>query len=118
MFESLRQVIGVFRYLHQPELLGILRSNLRNLQDAADEIGRNVPQLQYAGPVWREFIPDWYRHVARLTRVWLSDRLIDIAARYTREIAAGTAPPNAAQMQRMIRELFDQLNFIKSPLDP
>lgn len=118
MFESLRQVIGVFRYLHNPELFGILQSNIRNLQEAADIIGRHVPQLQYAGNVFQEFVPDWYRYAADLTRTWLSDRLIDIAARYTTEIAAGTAPPNAAQMQRMVRELYDQLHYIKSPFDP
>jgi hypothetical protein len=116
LFDNLRQVIGVFTYMNHPQARPIIRQNVQDLQAAADEISLRVQRLANVGDIHREFSVFWYEHVATLTRSWLSDRLNDIAARYTQEENAGTAPPNAAQVKQMLDALFGELNQVKSPL--
>jgi hypothetical protein len=108
----------VFRYLQTPEASEVLQYNIGELQTAADLIARNFEPFQNTGTIFTEFYPAWYRHAADTARNWLSDRLNDITNRYTQEIDAGTAPPNAEQIQQMVQQLRDQMHFIKSPFDP
>ncbi|KAI1733454.1 hypothetical protein F4680DRAFT_454935 [Xylaria scruposa] len=115
LFEALRQVIGVFRYINDPDILPIVRMNINNMQSAADRIAATVPQLPSIGRMFAEFYPAWYQQAARTSRAWVSDRINDIIARYTRAIMSGNAPTNAMQVQMMINELFDDLQYMVSP---
>lgn len=115
LFEALGQVIGVFRYINDPVILPIVRTNINNMQDAADRIAATVPQLPYLGRMFAEFYPAWYQEAARTSRAWMSDRINDIIARYTRAIMSGNAPANAMQVQMLVNELFDDLQYMVSP---
>ncbi|RYP85137.1 hypothetical protein DL769_001041 [Monosporascus sp. CRB-8-3] len=115
LFENLRMVIGVFNYINHPQALPVLRANIRELENAADEISASVGALRNVGPIFREFYPIWYREAATLAQTWVSDRLNDIIGRFTGEIMMGTAPPNARGVREMVHNLFNDLGNITSP---
>ncbi|KAI8951129.1 hypothetical protein F4801DRAFT_546511 [Xylaria longipes] len=115
LFESLRQVIGVFRYINDFEIRPVLGGNIDNMQAAANQISATIPRLASVGPMFREFYPAWYREAARTARAWVSDRITDIIAGYTQAIQSGNAPTNAAVVLMLVNELFDDLSYIVSP---
>ncbi|KAI1273788.1 hypothetical protein F5Y07DRAFT_402064 [Xylaria sp. FL0933] len=115
MIEALRQVIGVFRYINNNQVRPILGGNIRNMVAAADEIAATVPHLANIGVMFREFYPVWYQEAARTARAWVADRINDIIARYTQAMVNGMAPPNAAIVQMLVNQLFDDLSYIVSP---
>ncbi|KAK5637686.1 hypothetical protein RRF57_013401 [Xylaria bambusicola] len=115
LFEALRQIIGVFRYINDPVILPIVRMNINNMQSAADRIAATVPQLSNIGRQFAEFYPAWYQEAARTARAWMSDRINDIIGRYMRAINSGNAPANAMQVQMDVNALFDDLQYMVSP---
>ncbi|KAI1350842.1 hypothetical protein F5Y01DRAFT_315312 [Xylaria sp. FL0043] len=115
MIEALRQVIGVFRYINNNEVRPILGGNIRNMENAADQIVATVPHLASIGVMFREFYPAWYQEAARNARAWVADRINDIIARYTQAMVNGMAPPNAAIVQMLVNQLFEDLSYIVSP---
>ncbi|KAI0811427.1 hypothetical protein GGR55DRAFT_101306 [Xylaria sp. FL0064] len=116
MIEALRQVIGVFRYINNNEARPILGGNIRNMEVAADQIAATVPpHLANIGVMFHEFYPAWYQEAARTARAWVADRINDIIARYTQAMVNGMAPPNAALVQMLVNQLFEDLSYIVSP---
>ena len=115
MFEGLRQVIGVFNYINHPRALAILRDNVDFLQSVVRWIEGQIPPMANAEQHFIEFIPAWYEYAATLARSWLADRLIDIRARFQREINAGNTPPSVQNVLDMVNALYDALDEIRSP---
>lgn len=120
MFEHLRVVIAVFRYINHPDALAIIQHNRRELQAAADTISTEIGAFRLVGTVHREFNTNWYRHAADLARTWVSGWLMNITIAFNM-VANGNPvllPPNWRQVNATISEIWDQLDFIQPPPDP
>jgi hypothetical protein len=120
MFEHLRMVIAVFRYINHPDALAVIQNNRRQLQAAADTIGTQVTALRDMAAIHREFNINWYRRAADLARTWMTDRLIDIIAAFN--LAANVnpprLPPNWRSVNETLQEIYGQLHHIQPPPEP
>ena len=115
MFNSLRMIIGVFNYLHHPDLLPIIQGTIGEMTNAADEIASHVYPLRGVGTIWRQFVVSWYREAARRARTFVEDRIEQIRLHYEELERQGRLPNDSDEVDLLLGELISLLDDIRSP---
>ena len=118
--EPLRQTVAIYRYMHDPDVNDVIQATRRRVRGQLLDAAAAVPALAPLVPIWQEFDPFYFRHVAALTRQWLMDRLIEAldaweAARQ-RPVGQGMFVPTQAQFDQIwseLRSLVAQLGEIR-----
>ncbi|KAK2026961.1 hypothetical protein LX32DRAFT_723107 [Colletotrichum zoysiae] len=117
MFDILRMAIGVFRYINHPDALPTVQRNRRELRTAVMAIAQVVAPLRDAAAIHQEFDSNWYREGADRTLLWVTNRILQVRAAFSRLHEDDESPPNAPVVREILDELNDQLHYIKAPPD-
>lgn len=105
----------MFRYINHPDARPRIQANRLRLREVTAVIEREVPALAGLHDLHIEFDNAWYRERTAWARRWVSDRLLDISARYNALDQAGRSPSNAQQVRAGVDSLFDDLEYMEPP---
>ncbi|KAK1580589.1 uncharacterized protein LY79DRAFT_560876 [Colletotrichum navitas] len=110
----IRETIGTFQYIHDPEVLPRIQETRRRLRETSVEISTQIPMLIFFDEIWDEFDPDWWNTMTDTARGWVTKSIAYIEREY-RAAAASPAPPsNWGAVQRAIYTLNRDMVYIKT----
>lgn len=113
--QPLRQVVAIFRYMFDDDVLPQIQRERRQIRRQLAAIATWIPQLQPLLSIWTEFDPAYFAFYAENTRTWLQGQIILIRNQYN---AANPVPANRARVLQELLLLENQLGDIVGFPDP
>lgn len=113
--QPLRQVVAIFRYMFDDDVLPQIQRERRQIRRQLAAIATWIPQLQPLLSIWTEFDPAYFAFYADNTRTWLQGQIILIRNQYN---AANPVPANRARVLQELLLLENQLGDIVGFPDP
>lgn len=80
--QPLRQVVAIFRYMFDDDVLPQIQRERRQIRRQLAAIATWIPQLQPQLSIWTEFDPAYFAFYADNTRTWLQCQIILIRNQY------------------------------------
>ncbi|KAK8127255.1 glycosyl hydrolases family 18-domain-containing protein [Apiospora sp. TS-2023a] len=108
------KVIGVFNYLNLPQVQVAFHASGNMLDREMEFAETYIPGFMGLAAAWNEYELDYYAEVTRRARVWFTDRIGLIGARFP--MGGSLTNPSVIKLVYETAILAEQLKLIKSPL--